>query len=156
MDILEEKSLRGRDLVDKSELSKANQSAKLAQTIAEREESSMAACWNVYLSICPGDSGRYRIFNGRYEALAEREAYYNEDTEDFDIPDQINGVKVFGIEDDWIVGGDPTWINTADTVEFETIDSLSFREWLLANQWDFASIEYELRRAMQSLEETTK
>ncbi len=116
----------------------------------------MAASWHVYLSICPGDWEGYRLFNGRYEALAESEPYYNEDTEDFDIPDHISGVKVFGIEDDWIVGGDPEWMNTADTVEFETIDSLNLREWLLANQWDFASIEDELRRAMRSLEETTK
>jgi hypothetical protein len=85
----------------------------------EREESSTSSCWNVYLCLCVGDKKTYRLFNGRYEALAEREEYYNEETEDFDIPDEIRGLKVVGIEDDCVVGGEPHWFEEKDTVEFD-------------------------------------
>ncbi len=86
--------------MDNPKSSTAKQLPKMSRTIAERKESSIAACWNVYLILRRADADRDRTFNGRYEALAERDLYYNEDPDDSDIPDEINGVNVFGGEDE--------------------------------------------------------
>ncbi len=74
--------------------------------IAEQEESSMVSTWTEYLVLeRRAKTKDWRLFVGKYEALAECWAYYDEDLNDFKLPKTINGEKVFGLEDEWVVGG---------------------------------------------------
>ena len=69
--------------------------------IAEQERSSMASTWTEYLVLERRANTRdWRLFVGKYEALAECWAYYDEDLNDFKLPKTINGEKVFEFSDD--------------------------------------------------------
>lgn len=77
------------------------------QTIIDsKEESSMASAWMEYL-VLERDAKRkeWRIFVGRYEALAESYSYINEETGEVKLPKTIGGKQVVGIEDEWVIGG---------------------------------------------------
>ena len=89
--------------------------------LSRREESSMVSTWNVALCFCAGDDKRYRILEGRYTALAEAATYYNEETEEYELPTEINGLTVVGLEGDYIVGGELDWCNPEETVQFNDL-----------------------------------
>ena len=91
--------------------------------IAEQEESSMVSTWTEYLVLERRAKTRdWRLFVGKYEALAECWAYYDEDLNDFKLPKTINGEKVFGIEDEWVVGG-PLQAWEHPELSFTTVDA---------------------------------
>jgi hypothetical protein len=79
----------------------------------------MASAWTIYLCVTKGNTRAFRLFEGRYAALAHCDDYFNEDTEDYDLPEEIDGLKVFGLDDDWVVGGELAWYNDEETIEFE-------------------------------------
>ena len=53
--------------------------------------------------------------------------YYNEEREEYELPDEIDGVKVVGIQDSAVIGGDLDWWNDEDTVEFESPEDEELR-----------------------------
>lgn len=116
--------------------------------LAEREESSIVSTWMKYLCFCTGDEKKYRLFNGRYEALAEREQYYNEETEDYDLPQEIDGVAVAGLEDDHVVGGDLMWYDQDDTVEFDLANDKPLGDWLASHSWDTPTVRQAIEKAI--------
>lgn len=66
----------------------------------------MASTWTEYLVLERQEIHKnWKLFVGKYEVLAECWAYYNEDLNEFKLPKTINGVKVVGTEDEWVVGG---------------------------------------------------
>ena len=74
--------------------------------LAEQEHSSMVSTWTEYLVLERQPTQKnWKLFVGKYEALAECWAYYNEDLNKFKLPKKINGQSVVGIEDGWVVGG---------------------------------------------------
>lgn len=74
--------------------------------IAQRERSSLASTWNEYLCLSEGETESYKLFTGQYESLAELNDCYDEELEDYVLPEQIDGKAVMGIEDDYVVGGE--------------------------------------------------
>lgn len=90
-------------------------------TIAEREVSGMAGTRIEYLCLSCGEDKNYLLSIAGYEALAHVSDYYNEEVDDYEFPDLINGKKVHGSVDDYLVGGD-IWLNINDDgVEFDTL-----------------------------------
>jgi hypothetical protein len=74
--------------------------------IAEQEQSSMASTWTEYLVLeRRAKTKDWRLFVGKYEVLAECWDYFNDETQDFDLPKSIQRNKVVGIEDGWVIGG---------------------------------------------------
>ena len=73
--------------------------------IAERERSGMASVWDEYLCLRKVSETEYELSVRAYEVLAEGWDYYDEETEGYDLPDEINGKGVVGFVDEWIVGG---------------------------------------------------
>jgi hypothetical protein len=136
----------------KDSASQTKKSRKV-RIIDEQEESSMVSCWTIYLCLQRGESERFKIFNGRWsDFLGEKEEYpYNEETEEFELPDEINGVKVEAVDDEMILGGDLIWETPTDLVEFNETGSQELRNWLKKNNWDFEAIKVKLSREMQSL-----
>jgi hypothetical protein len=66
----------------------------------------MASTWTEYLVLeRQATHKNWKLFVGKYEVLAECWAYYKEDLNEFKLPKTINGVKVVGTEDEWVVGG---------------------------------------------------
>jgi len=101
--------------------------------LAEREESSMVSNWNEYCCLLRLPENRLRLFTGRYEGLADIHQYYNEETENYDLPDEIDGKQVVGREDEIVVGGELQSYD--DEVEFVDPSAIEVRSWLDAKRW---------------------
>lgn len=104
--------------------------------IAEREKSGMVAVWNEYLCLTKGENKPFQLFTGRYTALAARDAFYNKDTDDFDLPNKIDDMDVYGIEDDWVVGGELSWLEDSDAIEFDNPYDPALWVWLKESNWN--------------------
>ena len=74
--------------------------------IATQEHSSMVSTWTEYLVLeRHAKSKSWRLFVGKYEALAGCWDYHDENTGDFKLPKTISGKRVVDVEDEWVVGG---------------------------------------------------
>jgi len=71
----------------------------------ERRQSGRVSSWNEYLCLRRLSSNEFEISVCGYEILGERDAYYNEESDEFELPETIDGKPVVTIEDEWVVGG---------------------------------------------------
>ena len=72
--------------------------------LAIREQSSIAGGWTEYLCLKINGEKSLLLYTGGYYLLAERDDYYNEETDSYDIPDFINGPsRSVGIEDGYVI-----------------------------------------------------
>ena len=62
--------------------------------LSEREESTMASTWDEYLVLRLNDNGSYVLYTGRYEVLEEAGIYWNDESEEYDLPEKIAGKEV--------------------------------------------------------------
>lgn len=123
--------------------------------IDSREQSSMASTWTEYLVLVRGDTKKYRLFTGGYTFLAEIADYYDEEKDDYDFPNEINGVEVVGRDDEFLVGGRLEWDDDEDAVEFDSIHDESVKLWGTTHKWDLGKIKSKHLAAalgIQSLE----
>ena len=104
-------------------------------TIAEREISGMAGLRTEFLCLSRGQLRKYLLSIGGYEALASIEDYYDEAIDDYKLPDEINGKKVFGTDDDWVVGGDLYLNINDDGIEFDSVND-DLVTWLENQHWN--------------------
>ena len=49
----------------------------------------MVGAWTEYLYLQP-EMGGYKLFTGQHEALADLTQFFNEETEEYDLPDEID------------------------------------------------------------------
>ena len=104
--------------------------------VASREGSGMTSAWQEYLCLTYGDNLNYKIFEGRYTGLAEIEDYYDENLEDYVLPEYIDGTIVTGIEDDFVVGGELSYSDDQEAIEFQRLGDSRLQEWLQEMRWD--------------------
>ena len=118
--------------------------------IAEQEKSSMVSTWTEYLVLeRRAKTKDWRLFVGRYEALAEAAAYYCEAADSYRIPKTIDGKKVVGQDDEWLVGGPlQCWGDLECT--FSQVDAKLFA-WLREFGWTGEGVLSELDRALSKL-----
>jgi len=103
--------------------------------LASREQSSMVSTWTEYLCLQRDEAGAFKLFTGQYEALAERDQFFNEETDEYDIPEEIDGKAVVGLEDDYVVGGDLGYFDEQQTISFKSPDDEALTEWLVSSGW---------------------
>lgn len=103
--------------------------------IGQREGSSLASTWTEYLCLSKGELKPYKLFTGQYECLAELNDYYDEELEDYVLPEQIDGQSVAGIEDDYVVGGELQQQDETTNVEFASVFDTELRTWLEETGW---------------------
>jgi hypothetical protein len=71
--------------------------------LAEREASGMTSTWDEFLCLRLNDDQTFFLCTGRRAVLAEASEYYNEETEELEVPEEIDGQAVWGIKDDCVV-----------------------------------------------------
>lgn len=105
--------------------------------IAKREASSMASVWTEYLCLTIGETTRFKLFTGGYEGLDEASKYFNEETEDYELPETIDGKVVIGVDVDGVcvIGGDLTYYVIGDVIEFDSLDDQELVSWLDERRW---------------------
>jgi len=75
----------------------------MQEILAEREASGMTSTWDEFLCVELNKDQSFTLYTGRREVLAEASDFYNEDTEDYEIPDEIDGQAVWGVKEDCVV-----------------------------------------------------
>lgn len=104
--------------------------------IADRERVNMVTGWTEFLCLDAGDNKKFRLFTGRYKSLGPSSIYYDPETGEYSLPDEIDGETIVGTEDDWVVGGELDWYNAEGTVEFDDLDEEDVQAWLNASGWE--------------------
>ena len=108
---------------------------KRIKVLADREDSGMTSNWKEYLCLTDGNQTKYKIFEGRYEVLAEAIEFYSDDEEDYELPEFIDGKKVMGVEDGYVVGGELSYFDEEEAVEFNHLSDLKLIQWLKDFSW---------------------
>ena len=116
-------------------MSGAESSRVAPRVLAYREQSSIVSTWTEYLCLQRDEVGAFKLFTGQYEALAERTQFFNEETGEYDIPDEINGQAVVGVDDDYVVGGELGCFDDEQAVSFRSPDDHAVAEWLDSSGW---------------------
>jgi hypothetical protein len=114
--------------------------------IAEQKNSRMASAWTEFLVLeFNSKAKKWRLFIGRYEALAEVWPYYKEENSfEPKLPKTIGGKKVVAVDDDWIVGG-PLECWSGEEISFDKVDD-SVASWLKDSGWTDENVLPEVHR----------
>ena len=62
--------------------------------LASRERISGISVWTEHLCLQAEEGGGYKLFTGHYQSLAHWEDFYDEETGDYTVPDEIDGFEV--------------------------------------------------------------
>jgi hypothetical protein len=109
----------------------------MIQIAASRERATPGSSWCEYLCVEQApDLLTFRLWTGQYEPLADRNDFYDPQTDDYCLPDEIDGKEVIGIEDDYVVGGDLAPVGDDVALSFTDPAAPEVQEWLNSNGWD--------------------
>ena len=102
--------------------------------VGVREQSTMVSNWDEYLCFSISENSKYRLDLRQYENLASIYDYYDESTDEYELPDEIDGKSVLGQEDENLVGGDLIcWRD--ESIEVADLNGFALRAWLKENDW---------------------
>ena len=118
--------------------------------IAERERSGMASVWDEYLCLRKVSETEYELPVRAYEVLAEGWDYCDEETEGYDLPDEINGKGVVGFVDEWIVGGSLIETEAFKGLLFKDLNHPDVTQWFEEVKWNTSAVISALQSAVES------
>ena len=116
--------------------------------ISSREGSTPASAWSEDLCIKKIDDTRFELFVGGYGFLAETSDFYDEETEEEIIPDEIDGYPVLGIKDGYVIGGKILKNEDDGEVQFTQFDTDDVRDWLKSIKWDDVDTVSSIKSAL--------
>ncbi len=118
------------------------------------ERSSMASNWKEHLCLSRLTDGQWRLDVLGWEALGEVDEYWDEDADDYVLPDEIDGNEVVGVEDGIIVvanlvptGNTEAEYQFTDFVWSDFVDNFEAEASFWCNDQTKAMIEEALQRA---------
>ena len=118
--------------------------------IDERERSGMASVWDEYLCLRKVSETEYELSVRAYEVLAEGWDYYDEETEGYDLPDEINGKGVVGFVDEWIVGGSLIETEAFKSLLFKDLNHPDVTQWFEELEWNTSAVMSALQSAVEN------
>ena len=118
--------------------------------IAARERSGMASVWDEYLCLRKVSETEHELSVRVYEVLAEGWDYYDEETEGYDLPDEINGKGVVGFVDEWIVGGSLIETEAFKSLLFKDLNHPDVAQWFEEVEWNTSAVMSALQSAVEN------
>ena len=118
--------------------------------IAERERSGMASVWDEYLCLKKVSETEHELSVRAYEVLAEGWNYYDEESEDYDLPDEVNGKAVVGFVDEWIVGGSLIETEAFKSLLFKDLNHPNVTQWFEEVKWNNSAVMSALQSAVEN------
>ncbi len=118
-------------------------------TLASRAISPTAKIPTQYLTVSKGQSKRFLIATASYDALAEASDYFNKDKDEYEIPEQINGQLVMGVEDGYIIGGTLGINMDWSGLEFDSAEEPEVTRWLSNSGWERQVSVTDIKEAVQ-------
>ena len=94
------------------------------------ERSTMASTFTESLCLEKINNNQFRLFLGGYEVIGEVSDYFNEEDNEENIPEQIDGQTVQGVEDGYIIGGSILQNEGDGEVIFSSTTDENFKNWL--------------------------
>lgn len=106
----------------------------MQEILAEREASGMTSTWDEFLCVELNKDQSFTLYTGRREVLAEASDFYNEDTEDYEIPDEVDGQAVRGVKEDCVVSESVVELDDA-TLKLANFEHEVILAWLVDTDW---------------------
>ena len=82
--------------------------------------------------------------------MGEVHGYYNEDTEDYDLPEEIDGVRVGGYEDEWVISEELVDSPQYEPVRFCSMNDPKLMAWLDESGWNNPKVWKEIGEILES------
>jgi hypothetical protein len=116
--------------------------------LAQHQRMSMVSSWTEYLTLSRGAHKKYLLAHACHEALAEESDYFNQEKDDYELPEEINGEPVW-VEDGCLVSG-RLIINMDDMgLEFDDPSEPEVAAWLNDFGWTENVSVTDLKRAIR-------
>lgn len=120
--------------------------------VARREASGMTSVWTEYLCVRLQTDRKLIVFTGRYEGLALASEFYDEESDDFVLPESINGIPVRGVDEECVFGGELTFLNSDEAVEISDANASAVDAWLHQSRWSNVVSLDDVREALQKVQ----
>lgn len=112
--------------------------------IATRERSTPASTWSEDLCLKRVSQTHFKLFVGGYEVVGETSEFFDEETGEEEIPDEIGGYPVRGVEDGYVIGGEIVKNEEYGEFQFSDFKAADVRDWLASVNWEYAALLQEI------------
>ena len=119
--------------------------------LRDRECSSMVSTWDELLCVGFGSVKLYKLCLGTFKVLGERAECYDEEVDEYVLPDHINGTPVKGFKDDAVIGYEVESASYRPEDEFEFDNPSECEGWLDEAQWLDDNLLIDLNTALLKL-----
>ena len=85
--------------------------------------------------------------------LAEASEYYNEETDEYEVPEEIDGQAVWGVKDDCVVS-EAVGNFDDEGLRFSDFDAEALRIWLEDTDWIHDASLADVKQALSKLKAT--
>ena len=118
--------------------------------ISSREGSNPASTWSEDLCLKRVSDNEFELFVGGYEVIAEVSDFFDEETGEEEVPEEIDGHPVQGIEDGYVIGGEILKNEDDGEVQFSDLETSEVKEWLASVNWGDATTLSAIQAAFKS------
>lgn len=118
--------------------------------IDSREGSSPASTWSEDLCLKRVSETHFELFVGGYEFVGETSEFFDEATGEEEIPHEIGGYPVRGVEGGYVIGGEIVKNEDGGEVQFLDLETPAVREWLASVEWNTDQLFPLIRTAIKS------
>lgn len=112
--------------------------------IDSRECSTLASTWSEDLCLIRVSETHFEIFVGGYDVVGETSEFFDEETGEEEIPDEIGGYPVRGVEDGYVIGGEIVKNEEYGEFQFSDFKAADVRGWLASVNWEHAALLQEI------------
>ena len=106
------------------------------EVFSEKYDSNMMDTWTVYLLLVQHLDGTFEIGGAQYEILGTASSYSDEDGKIL-LPQKIDGKSVFGVEGDYVVGGELSLeLSQYSTIRFTDFCREDIVDYLASEGWE--------------------
>jgi len=103
--------------------------------LRDRECSTMVSTWDELLCVGFGSVKSFKLYLGNFEVLGGSAECYDEEADEYVLPDHINGTPVKGFKDDAVIGYKVENASHRPEDEFEFAVPSECEGWLAENKW---------------------
>ena len=118
--------------------------------ISSRESSNPASNWSEDLCLKRVGDNEFELFVGGYEVVAEVSDFFDEETGEEEVPEEIGGHPVQGIEDGYVIGGEILKNEDDGEVQFSDLETSEVKEWLASVEWNTDQVFLSIKTAIKS------
>ena len=118
--------------------------------ISSRDGSSPASSWSEDLCLKRVSDTEFELFVGGYEFVAEVSDFFNEETEEEEVPEEIGGYPVQGIQEGYVIGGEILKNEGNGEVQFSDPEISEVKEWLASVDWNTEQVFLSIKTVIKS------